>query len=124
MDTDTANTETTPLEAAAPAKTGRPPFKRVVTSAVKLILLQNQLESVVGENFEFRSTRNGTSVITRSMADLQSVKSHIEIQNLSYHSFFPNSEKPIKAVVRHLSQNTPAEDISDSLVSVSLDVLG
>jgi hypothetical protein len=121
MDTDSANTETTPLEAAAPAKTGRPPFKRVVTSAVKLILLQNEPKSVVRGKFEFRITRNGKIVITRSMADFQSFKSHIEIQNLSYHSFFPKFEKPIKEAIRHLPHNTPAEDISDGLVSLGLD---
>jgi hypothetical protein len=78
---------------------------------------------VVSENFEFRSTRNGTSVITRSIADFQSVKSHFNSQNLSYYSFFPKSEKPLKTVIPHLPHNTPAEDISDGLVSPGLDVV-
>jgi hypothetical protein len=54
----------------------------VVTSAVNLIQLQKQLKGVVKENFEFLSTRNGTRVITRSMTDFQSVKSHLDSQNL------------------------------------------
>jgi hypothetical protein len=83
MDMDSANTEATPRDAAAPAKTGRPPPK-ILTSAVNLILLQKQLKGVVSENFEFRSTRNGIRVITRSMADFQSVKSQFDSQNLSY----------------------------------------
>jgi hypothetical protein len=94
MDTDFANTEVSPHEATAPAKTGRPP-PIVPASAVKLILLQKQLKTVVSENFEFRSTRNGTRVITRNMADFQSVKSHFDSQNLSYYSF-PKSQKPNK----------------------------
>jgi hypothetical protein len=110
MDMDSANTEVTPREAAAPTKTGRrPPI--VLTSAIDLILLQKQLKGVVSENFEFHSTGNGTRVITRSMADFQSIKCHFDSQNLSYS--FLESEKPIKTVICHFLQNTPAEDISD-----------
>jgi hypothetical protein len=57
------------------------------------------------------------------MADFQSVKSHFDSQNLSHYSFFPKSEKPVKAAIRHLSHNTPAEDISDGLVSLGFDVV-
>jgi hypothetical protein len=98
MDTDSANTEATPRVAAASARTGRPP-PIVLISALNLILLQKQLKGVVRKNFEFRSTRNGTRVITRIMADFQSVKTHFDSQNLSYYSFFPKSEKPIKPVI-------------------------
>jgi hypothetical protein len=121
MDTDSANTEATPREAAAPAKPGRPP-PIVLTSAVNLILLQKQLKGVVSENFEFRITRNGTRVITRNVVDFQSVKSHFDSQNQSYYSF-PKSEKPIKVVICHLLHKTPAEDISDGLVSLGFDVV-
>jgi hypothetical protein len=57
------------------------------------------------------------------MADFQSVKSHFDTNKLSYYSFYPKSEKPMKAVIRHLSQNTPAEDISDALVILGFDVI-
>jgi hypothetical protein len=57
------------------------------------------------------------------MADFQSVKSHFDSQNLSYYSLFLKSEKPIKAVIHHLPLNTPAEDISDGLVSLGFDVV-
>jgi hypothetical protein len=82
MDTDSANTEASAREATAPAKTGRP-APIVLTSAVNVFQLQKQLKSVVRENFEFRSTRNGTRVITKRMADFQSVKSHFDSKNLS-----------------------------------------
>jgi hypothetical protein len=52
------------------------------------------------------------------MADFQSVKSH-----LFYYSFYPIYEKPVKAVIRHLPHNTPADDISDGLVSLIFDVI-
>jgi hypothetical protein len=122
MDMDSANTEPSPREATAPAIiTQLPPI--VLTSAVNLIQLEEQLKGVVSANFEFRNTRNRTTVITRSMADFKSVISHFDSQNLSYCSFFPKSEKPIKAVIRHLPHNTPAEDISDRLVNLGFNVV-
>jgi hypothetical protein len=56
------------------------------------------------------------------MADFQSVKSLFDSKNLSYFTFFPKSENPIKAVIRHLPYTTPAEDISEGLVSLGFDV--
>jgi hypothetical protein len=55
------------------------------------------------------------------MADFQSVKPYFENNSLSYFSYFPKHEKPIKAVIRHLPQNTPAQDISDGLVNHGFD---
>jgi hypothetical protein len=57
------------------------------------------------------------------LADFQSVKSYFNQRQFSYFSFFPKSEKPIKVVIRHLPINTPAEDISDGLVSLGFDVI-
>jgi hypothetical protein len=51
------------------------------------------------------------------------VKSHFESNNLSYFTFYPKHDKPIKAVIRHLPQNTPAEDICDGLVNLGFDVI-
>jgi hypothetical protein len=56
------------------------------------------------------------------MADFQSFKSHFDSQNMSYYSF-PKSENPINAMIRHLPHNTPAEDITDGLVSLGFDVV-
>jgi hypothetical protein len=35
----------------------------------------------------------------------------------------PNSEKPIKVVIRHLPPDTPAEDISNSLEDLAFNVI-
>jgi hypothetical protein len=51
-------------DATVTGKTGRPP-PIVLTSAVNLIQLQKQLKGVAKENFEFRSSRNGTRVVTK-----------------------------------------------------------
>jgi hypothetical protein len=57
------------------------------------------------------------------MADFQSVNSHFDTNNLSYYTFYPKSEKPMRAVIRHLLHITSAEDISDGLVSLGFDVI-
>jgi hypothetical protein len=54
------------------------------------------------------------------MADFSDIKKYLEKTNLPYYSYFPKLEKPVKAVIRHLPPNTPAEDISDGLVSLGL----
>jgi hypothetical protein len=100
MDTESSTTEGSPYEESAVGKRGRPP-PIVLTSATNLIQLQKQLKNVVEDNFEFQTTRNGTRVTTKSLADFQSIKAYFENQRLSYFTFFPKSEKPIKAVIRH-----------------------
>jgi hypothetical protein len=57
------------------------------------------------------------------MADFEVVKSHLSTNKLSYFTFSSKSQKPIKAVIRHLPQNTAAEDISDGLVTLGFDVV-
>jgi hypothetical protein len=120
MDTDTSGAETTTLE-AVPDKAGSPP-PIILTSTINLIQLQRQLKNVAKGDFEFRNTKNGTRVI-KSITDFEAVKSFFSTHNLSYYSFFPKSQKPIKAVRRHLPSNTPAEDISDGLINLGFDVV-
>jgi hypothetical protein len=108
MDTDSSGSESTPQEETVPAKTCRPTPNPL--TAANIIQLQKQLKNVVKEDFEFRNTRSGTRVITRGMADFLAVKSHFEGNKLSFFTFYPKSEKPIKAVIRHIAINTPAED--------------
>jgi hypothetical protein len=98
MDTDSSSTETTPQETATAAKISRPP-PIILTSTVNLIQLQKQLKNVLKEDFEFRTTRNGTRIVTRDMVDFLGVESHHEKHNLAFFTFSPKSEKPIKAVI-------------------------
>jgi hypothetical protein len=55
-------------------------------------------------NFEFRNTRSGTRIITNEMADFSAIKNYLGNNNLSYITFFPKSQKPVKPVIRHLPQ--------------------
>jgi hypothetical protein len=66
----------------SPSQSGRPP-PIILTSVVNLIHLQKQLKSVVNDSFEFRTIRNGTRVVTRSLADFHSVKSLFDSKSLS-----------------------------------------
>jgi hypothetical protein len=52
------------------------------------------------------------------MANFQSIKSHFDTNNLSYYSFYPKYKTLTKTVVRHLPHITPAENISDGMVSI------
>jgi hypothetical protein len=94
----------------------------ILTSTTNLIQLQRQLKNVAKDDFEFRNTKNGTRVITKSMTDFAAVKSYFSTHNLSFYSFFPKSLKPVKAVLRHLPLNTSAEDISEGLINLGFDV--
>jgi hypothetical protein len=44
-------------------------------------------------------------------------------KNLHYVKFYPNSEKPIKAVIRHILPDTPEEDISNSLEALGFNII-
>jgi hypothetical protein len=77
MDTDFPDTESTTTEKAVEEKSGRPP-PIVLTSSSNLMQLQKQLKGVAKDTFEFRSTKNGTRVVTKSMVDYQSVKTYFE----------------------------------------------
>jgi hypothetical protein len=82
------------------------------------------MKCVVREHSDFRSTRSGTTVLTKGMADFETVKSHLTTIT-SPITPIPNPppSKHIKAVIRHLPRNTPAEDISDGLVNLGFDAI-
>jgi hypothetical protein len=49
------------------------------------------------------------------MADYFAIRVFFDKHQYHYFTFHPKSEKPIKAVIRQLPANTPAEDIASSL---------
>jgi hypothetical protein len=57
------------------------------------------------------------------MEDYSTMKSYLEKNNVPYFTFFTNSEKPIKAVIRHFLPDTPEEDISTSLEDLGFNVV-
>jgi hypothetical protein len=57
------------------------------------------------------------------MADYSAMKSYLEKNGLHYFTFSPNSKNSIKAVILHLPPETPAEDISNGLEDLALNVV-
>jgi hypothetical protein len=57
------------------------------------------------------------------MADYVAIKRHFDHNQLSYFTFHPKCEKPIKAIIRHLPSDTPAEDISQELTALGFSVI-
>jgi hypothetical protein len=45
------------------------------------------------------------------MTDFSANLSHLESNNLQYFTFYPKSQKPIKAVIRRLPVSTSEEDL-------------
>jgi hypothetical protein len=74
----------------------------ILDSQVNLMQLQKQLKSLLKSNFEFRNTRNGTRAIMKEMADFSAIRSRFESNNIPYFTFYPKSQKPIKAETWHL----------------------
>jgi hypothetical protein len=101
---------------------GRPP-PIMPTSETNLIQLQKQLKGLVKASFEFQNTRTGTRVVTKEMADCSAIKQYLNFQKLHYFTFFPKSLKLIKAGVRHLTGNTPAEEIYEGVVELGFDIV-
>jgi hypothetical protein len=87
----------------------------VLTSQVNLIQLQRQLKGLLKGYFEFCNSRNKTRVDMKKTADFLNIHSHFESNNLPYFTFYPKSQKPVKAVIWHLPASASIEDISDGL---------
>jgi hypothetical protein len=74
----------------------------VITAATNLMQLQKVIKNVV---------------------DFAAVKSHLEAHNLPHFTFYPKYIKPIKAVIRYLHVNSPAEDTSEGLMDLGFDII-
>jgi hypothetical protein len=101
----------------------RRPAPIVLTSTVNLMSPQKELKVLLKDSFEFRNTKAITGIVSREMADYSAIRHYLDCQHLNYFTFFPKSEKPIKAVIRHLLADTPAEDISNALVDLGFDII-
>jgi hypothetical protein len=118
--TNVEDSSNEPQQSAA-KQVGRPP-PIVLTTTTNMLALQKHIREIATGNFEFRNTRSGTKIVTKEMTDFSAIRKYLEQSNLSYFTFFPKSEKPIKAVLRHLPANTPAQNISEGLVYLGFDI--
>jgi hypothetical protein len=74
-------------------------------------------------SFKFQNTMSGIRVLTKDITDYQAVKARFEMNNQHYFTFYPKSEKPLKAAICHIPVNTPAEDIAHGLLCIGFDVI-
>jgi hypothetical protein len=93
---DTRSFATAAIEQRAPI---------VLTSTTYLIQLQRHIQTITTDSFEFRNTRSETRIVTKEMADFSAIKKYLEKTNLAFFTYFPKSEKSVKAVIRHLPLN-------------------
>lgn len=99
----------------------QPPI--LLTTSTNLMQLQKEIKGLVKDILEFRSTRNGTRVVTPDMADYYSIRTQFDKNKLSYFTFHPKGNKPIKFLIRHLPTDTPAEGICNGLQDLGFNVL-
>jgi hypothetical protein len=93
----------------------------ILTPAAKLLQLQKKLRGFVKGNYEFRNTKNGTTVVTKVMADFLAIKFSFHSENISVYTSFPKSQKTVKTITRYLLSNTPAE-ICEALMELYSDI--
>jgi hypothetical protein len=122
MDTETTAAENALPEQEASRKSGKPP-KIVMTSTTNFIRIQSDLEDHVNVQCKFRNRRSGTHIITKEMAEYSNMKCYLEENNPHYFTFSLNSENPVKAVIRHLLPDMPAENSSNSLEDLAFSVI-
>jgi hypothetical protein len=73
--------------------------------------------------FEFRTTRKRIKMSTREMADYSAIMRHLHAHNAPYHKLDLQPMKPMKAVIRQLPGDTPAEDTSNEVATLGYSVI-
>jgi hypothetical protein len=81
----------------------------VLTSQGSPMQLQRKLKGLLKGNFGFRNTKSGTRVVMKGMAYFSAIRSHYESNILPYFTFYPKSQKPIKAVIQYLPVSTTSQ---------------
>ena len=104
-----------------PKVTGRPP-PIIVATNTNLIKAQREIKTKLKGDFTIRNTRNGFRITTKNMEDYLTLKNHLDQDQTHYYTFHTKAEKPIKAVIRHLPGETPAEDIANELLALGYKV--
>jgi hypothetical protein len=104
-------------ERPPPKGTGQPP-PIILTNNRNLIMLQQEIETKIKEDFTLHNSRNGIRITTKDMEDYLAIKGHLDESKQPYYTNHPKADKPIKAVIRQLPGETPAEDIANELLAL------
>jgi hypothetical protein len=101
---------------------GRPP-PTILTTAVSLLRFQGEKKTFMNGTFEFRTIRSGMKVVTSEMPGYSAIMRHLNDHNVLFYTSHPKSMKPMKAVIRQLPGDTPAEDKSNELMTMGFSVI-
>jgi hypothetical protein len=77
---------------------------------------------VTGEFFCL-NTASGTRIATQSMADYKLVQNLLSQKGLPFLTFYTKGDRPVKAVIRNLPNNTSSENITIALQVLSYEVI-
>jgi hypothetical protein len=81
------------------------------------------LKAVVTGEFFFWNTASGTQITTKSVADYETIQNLLSQKGLPFFSFYTKGDKPVKAVIRHLPNNTSSEDITVPVQDLGYEVI-
>jgi hypothetical protein len=99
------------------------PLSIVLTSEINLLSLEKKLKAVVTGEFFFRNTASGTPITTKRMAGYKTIQKLLSTKGLPVFTFYTNGDKPVKAVIRHLTNNSSSEDITVALQELDYEVI-
>jgi hypothetical protein len=91
------------------------PIPIFLTSEVNCLSLQKDLKAAVTLEFFFRTTVSGTRVTIEIMADYKVIQNLSSQKGLPFVTFYTKGDKPVKAVIRYLTNNTSSEYITVAL---------
>jgi len=72
---------------------------------------------------EYRTSQIDIRVVTKEMRDYSDVMRRLNQNKLHCFTFHPKLHETVKASIRHLAGDTPAEDISNELVALGFSVI-
>jgi hypothetical protein len=99
------------------------PSSIILTAAVNLLKFQSQIKAITNGSCEFRNTGNGIKMVVKETADYSAIIRHLDTRKLPCYTFHLKLLKPVKAVIRYIPGDTPAEDISYEVMALGFSVI-
>lgn len=100
----------------------RPP-SIILTTIINILTFQVDIKAIANGSFDVRDTSNGIRIMAREKADYSAIMSHLGAGKLPYYTYHPKILKNMKAVIRPLPGDTPAEDITNELMALGFTII-
>lgn len=94
----------------------------ILTSLVNIIF-QKVIKPTAKDKFLLQAIGVGICIVTYCVATYKAILSYLSEHSLHHFTFYPKSNKPIKAVICHLPINTSLDDITLALQELGYDVI-